>query len=325
MGLPAAGARFVARSYRVAIVVVTALALAALQLRAGSDLEASGAGVGDASVAERLDRRPPRLDGAGQDLQLVDVGLCAPVIEVVEPLDGKAGRCDKLDCVNVIVLMADARVTGIPVEDCGEPLIDLSTCDVTRIDGRKTDPAGDWRQLRTGVVDRLGHAASALPRGLQLLHIEGYRPARLQARYFNAYRTQLAASRPDLDHAELHRLASRYVSPPDIAPHSAGAAIDLTLCEDDGSEVDMGTRVNASPEESGGGCYTDAASISAEARVNRGVLIAALSEAGLINYPTEWWHWSYGDRYWALQSGSPVAKYGTVDRSLMNEFGRDLA
>ena len=19
-----------------------------------------------------------------------------------------------------------------------------------------------------------------------------------------------------------------------------------------------------------------------------------------MNYPTEWWHWSYGDRYWAL-------------------------
>jgi D-alanyl-D-alanine dipeptidase len=42
-------------------------------------------------------------------------------------------------------------------------------------------------------------------------------------------------------------LASRYVSPPEIAPHSAGAAIDLTRCVGDGAELDLGTRVNASP------------------------------------------------------------------------------
>ena len=29
-----------------------------------------------------------------------------------------------------------------------------------------------------------------------------------------------------------------------------------------------------------------------------------LSAAGLVNYPTEWWHWSYGDRYWALATGA---------------------
>jgi D-alanyl-D-alanine dipeptidase len=34
--------------------------------------------------------------------------------------------------------------------------------------------------------------------------------------------------------------------------------------------------------------------------------------AGLVNYPTEWWHWSYGDRYWALVTGAPAALYGPV-------------
>ena len=32
-----------------------------------------------------------------------------------------------------------------------------------------------------------------------------------------------------------------------------------------------------------------------------------------MNYPTEWWHWSYGDRYWALVTGAPAAHYGPVD------------
>ncbi len=34
--------------------------------------------------------------------------------------------------------------------------------------------------------------------------------------------------------------------------------------------------------------------------------------AGFVNYPTEWWHWSYGDRYWALLTGSPHAVYGAT-------------
>jgi D-alanyl-D-alanine dipeptidase len=45
----------------------------------------------------------------------------------------------------------------------------------------------------------------------------------------------------------------------------------------------------------------------------RDLLSSVLNEAGLINYPTEWWHWSFGDRYWALRTGRPAALYGPVD------------
>jgi len=47
-----------------------------------------------------------------------------------------------------------------------------------------------------------------------------------------------------------------------------------------------------------------------EAHANRKTLTAALTNAGLVNYPTEWWHWSYGDRYWAFVTGAPHALYG---------------
>jgi len=211
--------------------------------------------------------------------------------------------------------MADPRVTDIPVEDCGEPLVDVSTCTFIQIDRRKTDPAGDWLRLRAGLITRLAHAGSLLPAGLRLLHIEGYRPPDLQARYFTAYRDQLAAARPELDGRTLHQLASRYIAPPEIAPHSAGAAIDLTLCSSEGTELDMGTPINASPEASDYGCYTAALNISGTARANRRMLIEVLAEAGLVNYPTEWWHWSYGDRYWALRTARPAAIYGTHVRA----------
>jgi hypothetical protein len=43
----------------------------------------------------------------------------------------------------------------------------------------------------------------------------------------------------------------------------------------------------------------------------RGVLPADL-RLRVVNYPTEWWHWSYGDRYLALLTGVPAALYGPV-------------
>jgi D-alanyl-D-alanine dipeptidase len=59
-------------------------------------------------------------------------------------------------------------------------------------------------------------------------------------------------------------------------------------------------------------CFTAATNIAPAAAANRRILINALTTAGLINYPTEWWHWSYGDRYWALTTGAPHARYGPV-------------
>lgn len=113
-----------------------------------------------------------------------------------------------------------------------------------------------------------------------MLFVEGYRPPDLQRRYFEEYADDLRAANPAWPDEQVHQAASRYVSPPEIAPHSAGAAVGLTLVEADGNELDMGTRMNARLEESEGACYTDAALISPQARANRALLADALSSAG---------------------------------------------
>ncbi|MET9386768.1 M15 family metallopeptidase [Streptomyces sp. NPDC002928] len=208
-----------------------------------------------------------------------------------------------------IILMSDARVAAVPVEECGELLVDVSGS--LLVDDRKQkDSHGAQVHLRQGVLDRLLEAQALLPEGLRLLFVEGYRPPSLQRVYFEGYADQLRAEHPQWTAEQVRAAASRYVSPPEIAPHSAGAAVDLTLVDADGRELDLGTPMNASPEQSAGACYTGADNISDEARANREVLGKALSAAGLVNYPTEWWHWSYGDRYWALATGAPAALYG---------------
>jgi D-alanyl-D-alanine dipeptidase len=205
--------------------------------------------------------------------------------------------------------MADPRVTAVPVLNNGEGLVDVRDSGL-RVSSYRADDAGAFAHVRAGVLDRLLMAADALPPGVGLLVIEGYRPPALQREYFDDYLSSLRPAYPESDDGRLRMLASRYVSPPEIAPHSAGAAVDLTLCAGDGRELDLGTRVNASPEESGGACYTGHPSVAGDARRHRAVLAAALGAAGFVNYPTEWWHWSYGDRYWAMVTGAPAAVYG---------------
>ncbi|MFD7574063.1 M15 family metallopeptidase [Streptomyces sp. NPDC059810] len=210
-----------------------------------------------------------------------------------------------------IVLMSDPKVAAVPVRECGEQLVDVRGGGALLVDERKRlDTAGAFAHLREGVLDRLLTAQAQLPRGMRLLFVEGYRPPALQRHYFDEYAAELRAEHPDWAAERIRSAASRYVSPPEIAPHSAGAAVDLTLADDEGRELDLGTRMNASPEESAGACYTQADTIGVDARRHRDVLSTALSAAGLVNYPTEWWHWSYGDCYWALQTGAAAALYG---------------
>ncbi|GGV11604.1 M15 family metallopeptidase [Streptomyces spectabilis] len=211
-----------------------------------------------------------------------------------------------------IILMNAPEVARIPVAECGEPLVDLRESPVLDVDRRQADPDGSYAMVRESVAARLARAARLLPDGLRLLVTEGYRPLALQTRYFDAYAAELRRANPHWPDDRLRARTSRSLAPPEIGPHVAGAAVDLTLCTADGHELDLGTPVDASPEASAGACYTDAPDISGRARRNRLVLCTALTTAGLVNYPTEWWHWSYGDRYWALLSRAPTARYGPV-------------
>jgi zinc D-Ala-D-Ala dipeptidase len=212
-----------------------------------------------------------------------------------------------------MILLSDRRVAAVQLGDNGEALVDLRTVAELRLDSRLADAAGAYAHLRESTVERLLRAQRSLPGGLRLLVIEGYRPLSLQAKYFSDYKDELWQAHPDWDPERVHVEASKYVSPPDVAPHSTGGTVDLTLCSADGVEQDMGTPVNASPLASANACFTASVDIPAPARANREVLGRALSDVGMINYPTEWWHWSFGDRYWALQTGAGVTRYGPVD------------
>ncbi|MFJ8958301.1 M15 family metallopeptidase [Lentzea sp. NPDC102401] len=196
------------------------------------------------------------------------------------------------------ILLADPVVRAVRVLDNGDPLVPLDCA------------PGVW--VREGLARRLDVARALLPSGVDLRVIEGHRSIDDQSAIIERYTAELLELHPAADAVELGRLSSRFVAPLAVAPHVAGAAVDLTLVTTSGAELWMGTAVDATPEESDGACFF-AAPVDDEARRNRTVLADALSAAGLINYPTEWWHWSYGDRYWALLTGADHAVYGPVE------------
>src|SRR6202034_170784 len=97
--------------------------------------------------------------------------------------------------------------------------------------------------------------------------------------------------------------ATKYVAKPEGAPpHSTGGAVDVTLRSGEGGELDMGSTSDDTPLRNGSRNYMHSRMITEIARQNRAMLAAAMVDAGFVNYPAEWWHWSYGDQYWAFRS-----------------------
>ncbi|WP_308295751.1 M15 family metallopeptidase [Streptomyces odontomachi] len=211
-----------------------------------------------------------------------------------------------------MILLSDPRVHAVPVVECGEPLAEVTGAPELRLDPRERDPEGAYGRMRSGVLARLRRAARELPDGIVPLVVEGHRSVTEQARRFAAYEDRLRAAGVT-DPVERHRRAAAFVSPVEVAPHCAGAAVDLTLADATGAELDMGGAVNGHRAGSEATCPFDAPGLSRTARHHRDLLARALRSAGFVNYPTEWWHWSYGDRYWALTTGADGAVYGPVE------------
>ena len=79
-----------------------------------------------------------------------------------------------------------------------------------------------------------------------------------------------------------------FIVPPSIgSPHSRGVAIDLTLTDLEGYELNMGTGFDEFSRLSYHGCLD----ISKEAYLNRLLLLGIMTDAGWDFYRNEWWHY----------------------------------
>lgn len=200
-------------------------------------------------------------------------------------------------------LIPDKELVKIPIKDNGEKLIHVKDgCPkiVIRLgayvkkEGKKSCDNACF--VRESVAGKLKLAQSFLPKGHKLMLRCGHRSLNIQKKRYEWMYAKLKKKNPDWNSEKLRDETSKCVAPPDIIPpHSTGGAVDLSIINSNGRQLDMGTKLGKFTEKT----YTDSDKISPQARKNRKLLIYVMTKAGFINYPTEWWHWSYGDRYWA--------------------------
>ena len=155
-------------------------------------------------------------------------------------------------------------------------------------------------RLRLTVADQLAQAREALPKGFNFKVWDGYRTYTTQVLMIASFRKRLACANPDLSEAAREKLVWRYaarpkrkVTRPDA--HRTGGAVDLTIVDASGRELDMGTDHDALVPEAALDFYERKSRLSPRERTirdNRRLLKKAMKSADFLGYAPEWWHFS---------------------------------
>ena len=165
---------------------------------------------------------------------------------------------------------------------------DLRYATANNFDGRVLYEGIDCAWLRAEAAAGLEAAAAWLARthpGHRILVLDALRPHRVQEAIWRD-----VAGTP----------AARYFANPERGSiHSFGMAVDVTLRDAAGNELDMGSGFDAmtlashpslEAEQLAVGAITSA-HISARERLR-----GAMAAGGFAGIPTEWWHFDHGDR-----------------------------
>lgn len=220
------------------------------------------------------------------------------------------------------VLLAAPEVLAVPIRECGEKLVD-----VRRNGGIVFGPVPECPQtepyytlIRESVFKKLLEAQSYLPQGLKLRLYEGLRSLDVQQLLFSQELERVNIRSSGLEPKAAFLETMKLVSPVEnldgtknTPPHSTGGAVDVEIIDASGKVLDFGMEIKDWSAVDPDICITSHPGISDSACRNRELLVNAMLRAGFVNYFGEWWHFSYGDRYWAYQTKTAAAIYGRCD------------
>lgn len=238
----------------------------------------------------------------------------------------------------------------IPINECGEPLVPIPGHPFVLSNPHPYvalgAPYGEKspNYLREEVLQRLLQAQDALQAqkpGWRLQIFDAYRPIVVQQFMVDHAYGELLQHRnlagQTLTESERQALLQEVYQfwavpsddPGTPPPHSTGAALDVTLLDEAGQPVEMGSPIDELSPRS----YPDyfapysphrpSSDESSEAECdrfhrNRQCLDQVMEAAGFQRHPNEWWHFSFGDQMWAWlirQSGEDegaIARYGRI-------------
>ena len=166
--------------------------------------------------------------------------------------------------------------------------VDLRYASANNFVGRDLYSPFDCAWLHREAAEALEQVVAWLARerpGATALVLDALRPQRVQEQLWDA----LAGT----------GLQMYLADPVRGSIHSYGMALDITLLDEAGVELDMGTGFDDMTElshpalEEG---FLLAGQLTAQQVANRRLLRAAMLQAGFLGIRTEWWHFDCGDR-----------------------------
>ncbi len=167
--------------------------------------------------------------------------------------------------------------------------IDLRYAGNNNFDGRVFYAGIDCAWLRGEAAAGLEAAVAWLVRehpALHLVVLDALRPQRVQEAIWRE-----VAGTP----------AALYFAKPERGSiHSFGMAVDVTLADAEGHELDMGTGFDAMTLASHPALEAQqlaAGALAPEHIAARKILRGAMAAGGFHGIPTEWWHFDHGDRH----------------------------
>jgi len=201
------------------------------------------------------------------------------------------------------------------IKDCGEPLVDImSVCPSLVLDIESSRlKIEKSAYLRETVAKMLYRAKRLLPDGYTFVINDAWRPKSVQQRYFQYYVHKFEREHLNWSQTKINGEAGRFaISPKDEmhAGHLTGAAVDLELYKNGRRVPQKSLKIPFSET-----ALTNQTNMASYIIQNRKILCDAMTKAGFTNYPSEYWHWSYGDVTWAELNKKDTAIYGVIENS----------
>jgi len=212
--------------------------------------------------------------------------------------------------------MTNLSYESILIQENGDPLVDLSTYPFILEPRYYNRGLSDSATLfvRKSVADKLIRIQDQLEE-MAFKIWDPWRSREVQNNIYQIIWKDLQAGHPDWDDEKLRFevgvFATAATDPNIIPPHATGGAVDLTLVDSDGRELSMGTGFDHFGPEAQM-FYFDNIEPIAEISANRRLLRDAMLEEDFSYYNDEWWHFDYGNQFWAALKGYEVAIYGEI-------------
>lgn len=207
-----------------------------------------------------------------------------------------------------------------PIQECGEPLVNIQLAGGLDFGPPPECPEtkADYCLLRREVYRKLLRVQESLPKPFRLRLYEGLRSQEVQSLLFEQEKHRVRKRSPHLSPETVHAEATVLVSPvvhwdgtKNTPPHSTGGAVDVEIVDGEGTVIDYGMEIRDWSVVDPALCAPFYPSLTEVAKRNRIYLAKLMEREDFVPYEYEWWHFSYGDQYWAYRKGYPFARHGS--------------